>query len=388
MVNYYHQVRQNRLYWKELASYNLQSGMEIWLSDSPAQEPYTEQSLFESKVDSFIGVSEAWGLFTLKHGTGVHSGSRSSRSCLIGEAIPPNRDESLYLVDRRQPLVVVGNARLSGKLSLPPSGIKSGFIGRRGFENERLYTGRIVHSKRNMPPFPIQNRASIKHILDEIHSTPTQEQAFALEGVIVHQPWDKQAYEIISPGSIVIRQSSLKGKSRIIAAGSITIQADAQLDHSLLFARNIIIETGFRGRIQAIATRSILIEEDAQLTYPSVLMVSKKDQAAQLILKANTLIEGAVIFDSSISGAKADRNDYVQLASTSTVKGIVTADHSLEIQGTVLGQVVTGSFVLRTAGGMYRNHIIDAHINFNQLSEDYAAPLMYGGAFPQIIEWL
>ncbi|MEM7373245.1 MAG: hypothetical protein AAF587_31765 [Bacteroidota bacterium] len=389
LVNYYQQVRMDRLYWEEIARDNLQSGVEIWLSESP---PKWGESiafpLFESPIDSFIGQSEAWGLFGILHGTGTHSRSRVSRSCLIGEMIPSHRQESLYLVDRRQPLVLVGKTRLAGTLALPPSGIKSGFIGRRGFENRQLYQGRITHSKRDMPELNIENKDHIAHYLHEISIVPPAEQAFALEGENVSRLWHEQVYEIISPGSVQIRQSSIQGKCRIISAHTITVGADAQLDQVTLFARHILFEAGFQGRVQAFALESIEVEQGTKLSYPSTLMVSKQDLPGKLILHPSSTVEGAVIFDLKTFDAKTDRNDYVQLGQTSLVKGLIVADHGLEIQGEVRGQVLTGSFVLRTAGGIYRNHLIDASIDLSQLSHTYSAPLVYGSRLYQIIEWM
>ena len=388
MLNTYQHIRMDRLHWNALAEDNLQSGVELWLSEFGTWGEYRNQSLFDSPIDSLKGFCEPWGLLGLIHGTGIHSRSRVQGSCLVGELIPQHQQYSLYLEDRRQPLVIVGNSRLQGRLYLPPSGIRSGFIGRRGYENPQLFWGTKLASKREKPGLSFGSHHTIRSILEEILHASVSSQSFALQGEEVDKSWTESPYQIVTPGSVRITQSRLAGKCQLIASGKITVAADAQLDHCLLFARDIQVEDGFTGRLQAFAIESIQVGAGASLEYPSSLLLSGSQEAASIFIQEGAKIEGAVIFDRDWFEKTPHQNDYLQIATGARVKGMVYADHNLEIQGSIEGQLTAGSFVLKTAGGIYRNHLLDGQIIGTSSSNQLVLPLLYGDQQYRIIEWL
>lgn len=388
MTNYFQQHRMDRLYWQKIAGDNLQSGLELWLSEPQHWDDFREQSLFETEIDSFIGEQESWGLFGLVHGLGTHGSQRVSGSCLVGEKIPGDRHYSLYLEDRRQPLVLVGKANLQGQLVVPPSGIRTGFIGRRGYERNQLFSGSKRSSERIKPSLSDESAGDSRRILEELYEFPPSSEAFVLQQEFRDQVWNGPVHEVVSAGTLVIRQSSLQGKCRIIAADTLIVEADATLDHSLLYARHILIQPGFQGRLQALALESIFVGEGVQLRYPSALMVSPVDGAGSIRIQPDALVEGAVLLDRAWFQDQPNRDDYLQISPGALIKGLVYADHNLEIQGEVQGQVIAGNFVLRTAGGMYRNHLLDASISLDLLPHEFAAPLLYGKHTYQLVEWL
>ena len=113
----------------DLARENLRSGLYVYLQrpfrvrGKKAMQLFTEQ-------DSCWFEAETWGLFSLVHGKAKHAHAFISKSALIGEKLPGEARFSLYLADFRQPLTVVGNTRLEGKVFLPEAGIKTGHIGK------------------------------------------------------------------------------------------------------------------------------------------------------------------------------------------------------------------------------------------------------------------
>lgn len=390
IVNVYSQHRMNRFYHEELAADNLRSGTEQWLSESFRWGVGDEQILFDTDVDRFEVRTEAWGLLGLLHGTGIHSNSHQSRSCLIGEEIPKVRQYSLYLSNQRQPLVLVGNTRLSGQLYLPPSGLRTGFIGRRGFERAQIHEGTVRTSESDLPQLSISSSQSqsIRSILEEIKGSAQDDLAFGLVGETAQPAWTDPAYQLVSPSSLVIDNSQLIGKCRIISSGTITVKASAKLDNCLLYARHIEIESGFRGRLQGFALESIQVGKGAELSYPSVLMLCRAEAPASMIIEEGATIEGAVIVDHAWFQAKPDRADEFRLAAGSHIRGLVYCDQGIEVQGRVDGQLVAKSFVLRTAGGIYRNHLIDASVALQDVSTRYLAPLVYGQKQQAVLEWL
>ena len=211
---------------------------------------------------------------------------------------------------------------------------------------------------------------------------------YILSGARQEISWQEKAFKYQSPGDLELNGGVFAGKCIIMAAGEITVKANSSLTHTLLFARKIRFEKGFSGTIQAFATEQIELEEGVELDYPSIILIAKTDLPAQLIIGKNATIEGAVIMDHNLFSAKKEMNDYCLIGHGAVVWGLLYATHNLDIKGQLMGSVVTDGFLLKTPGRSYRNHLLDAEINFGELSAGFAAPLIFGKKKPQLIEWL
>ena len=388
ILNHYQHQLLLRHHAAERSTDNLQSGLYTYLTLPIQQGNYREFKLFDAQADSASFYSEPWGLFALVHGMGIHQGEKTSRSCLVGQAIPTKYQAGLILNDMRQPLVVVGNTRIEGLALLPPAGIKSGYIGRKSYTGTKLHYGQSKHSKEVSLPLDRKNWKSVRTTLEKISHAPEATESYFLQKAISSQAWENQARIFEFPHSITLQSSKFEGKCQLISAGELSITADNQLMHTLIFARHIHIQAGFKGSIQAFATESITVDEEVELMYPSVLFVAKQEKPGNISIAKGSSLEGAVIFDLGLFGAKKDRNDYVSIEPGAVIYGQLYAQHNLDLKGTVYGSVYTDNFLLKTPAAMYRNHLLDATIRFAGLDPGFSGPLLYQEATYQLIEWL
>ena len=366
---------------------NLRAGLYLHLQ-RPLQ--LNQKSAFElaTDQDSCFFSSEPWGLFSLLHGRAKHGQASIFKSALIGERLPNNARFSLYLSDFRQPLTLVGNTKLKGKIYLPEAGIKTGHIGKISYSGFVLPKGRAGLSKTHSTGLSPSAYFLLKKDLQKIIQSSPDGAAYVLSSAHEEIPWQEEPFYYQSPGDLELKGCVFAGKCVIMAAGEIRVNANSSLTHAIIFGRKIRIEAGFHGTLQAFATEGIEVEAGVKLEYPSFLLLAKAETPARLIIGKNAEIEGALIMDHSLFSAKKEMDDYCLIENDATVWGLLYATHNLDIKGRVMGSVLTDGFLLKTPGGSYRNHLMDAEIRFDGLSTDFVSPLMFGKKNPQLIQWL
>ena len=71
------------------------------------------------------------------------------------------------------------------------------------------------------------------------------------------------------------------------------------------------------------------------------------------------------------------------------IKGQLFVNGTIDLKGSIHGNVTTKSFTLRTAASIYDNHLLNATIDATKLSTYYLNPLFFKGTKPnKIVKWL
>ncbi|MEO1447922.1 MAG: hypothetical protein AAFV07_00245, partial [Bacteroidota bacterium] len=389
LLNFLQQKQLDRLHHQQLAHNNAQSGLEMALSQEVNWGQDQELILFDTEIDTARLKTETWGLMGLIHVEGIHGRMRDSFSVLAGGNLQGPYRFSLLLQESREPLTLVGRTRLEGPLYLPAAGLRRGFIGRRGFEGEKLYTGPLSSSRGKGVALLPNWLDSLAYQAQAWAYWPQQDR-YELSSLKINQPWNGPAktYEVL--GGVILRGDvDLQGKVQIIASRSIRIETGAKLEHTLLMAPEIYIDQGVSGCFQALATEKLIVADSVELAYPSFLALAKMGtEAALLEIGAGAEVQGAVIYLGQAMGGSKSRGDFCRLLPGSQVVGIAHASHNLDVQGSVIGRVSTGNFLLQTPGATYRNHLLDAQISVKGLSQTYAGPLLFPMEAYRVIDWL
>lgn len=386
LINYYQGSFANKSYFYSLAQDNLQSGLEWVLATQPTVSHY-ETALFDSPIDSFSMQKETWGLFHLLHAQANHGPVKLQRSCLIGERIPKSYQFSLYLTDKRQPLILTGNTLLKGKLFVPASGIRTGNVGRISYQRQTLFEGTSSNSNTQSKSLKYTPTSTVIPLLSSLKAESASLETYMLQDAHIQQDWKSPVKRYDSPYSLLLENCEILDKVIIFSPGEIEVKANSRLRDCILLAPKIRIAPGFEGSLQAFATESISLGAGATLAYPSVLMLAKQGESAQLSLAEHSEVQGAVIFDTQLFRQKIHREDFVSLATESRIYGSLFAQHNLDLQGKVFGQVITDGFLLRTPAALYRNHLMHAEIDWEGLHPDYTSPLIFGGEEQTLIKW-
>ncbi|MDX2247950.1 MAG: hypothetical protein SF052_14285 [Bacteroidia bacterium] len=385
-VNKHYRRVLNARYTQERARENLVSGMAFLLSRRPAGSESHAIGLFEFSPDSFYAETEDWGLLRLVHGKGVYAQSQEFRSCMVGQPLAVST-AALVLTGSNMPLTVAGNTRIMGDAVLPRRDVYAGKVDGRNYTGERTVYGKItsldeipfIYSK-NIPE-------QVKNIL--LNLPDPLEGIMDLMNIEATQPWQGEGLEIRQSQSLRLENVNLSGKCRIISGDQVFISSAARLNNCLIFARKIVIGAGFSGRLQAYATDTLEVGENVRLTYPSLLGVAKTHATpAYLSLGKGTVLEGEVIFDPGYIPVARNPKDYVLIGPEATVYGEVRAAHNLDLRGKVNGRVIAGNLLLRTAGTLYINYLLDATLNLGELSPEFAGAISEPPEVLKIIEWL
>ncbi|MCI4668085.1 MAG: hypothetical protein MRZ79_07980 [Bacteroidia bacterium] len=370
------------------ARHNLESGINRYLSQDfqAGQEIYLP--LFkEQGPDSIHLKTESWGMFGLILAEGIYGKTKESQPCLVGQQLFSQDVYSLWLEDLDNPLNLAGNIELEGKLYLPKAGLKPAFLNGKAYQGKTAWPG--IHESRSIrPQFNWQKWNEIRGQLLEIRTWQLEEGGYKISSLNIKQDWTKEKHLIQSAASILLDDIRLEGKC-LIQANEVILGPNAHLKNSLIFTRKLKILEGFQGSFQAFVLEDIELENSVQLNYPSVLaLLPDSNKACRFDIGENFTIEGQLILSRDVFRSLDQREDYFQIGQGSHIWGSIFSSQSLDFKGNMHGSLVAQQLVHLQEGRIYRNFLVDASININELSRDFVGILSQANTSNQIATWL
>ena len=342
--------------------------------DSQTMDPQLQET-------SVVSI-KPWGLFQVAMATTGFRNQKFTKLALIG-GHAANRN-SLYLQDNNQPLVVVGNTRIEGRISLPKQGIKRGSIAGNSYTGSELYYGYTQPSTQQLPKF-----LGLDQLQQDIFAGPlnSTELSFDLAPDLeLINSFNEPTKAFRTEGLIELSNVTLRGNILIQSSVGITLDASSELADVLLIAPKVTIANNVKGNFQVLATDEIRVGSGCELNYPSALAIYQKpgvvepsnqpanQRSAALTIGTKSEIRGLVAFFSE--QAQAPYETQVLLEDESTVVGEVYCRGNLELLGTVKGGVITEGFMANQFGNLYKNHIYNGKILTSQFPEQYVGLLL------------
>lgn len=314
-----------------------------------------------------------WGVFDVVKVRSKLRNEVFQKTALMGSQ--DSTRPALYLKERNNPLILVGNASIKGRAFLPNKGIHTGNIGGVPFYGSKLIDGTSQQSSTVLPE--IKNLLFLKE-LSRYKEFKDAEEMMLEEGMQKEQSFDALTLRYNQEEAINLQQITLKGNIVITSETSITVHSSAVLEHCILIAPKIYIESNVQGSFQAIASQKIRVGKSAKLKYPSALLVLKEatfqQQEDPLIeLSEQVHLEGVIVYEDSQN--TTDYKVQMYIGTASVITGEVYCTHNLELKGRVQGTVFTSNFIVRAHGNVYANYIYDGNIDATAL------PVQYGGLF-------
>ncbi len=333
-----------------------------------------------------------WGAFEKWDSEASFKKSAFQRTALVGSGFQDI--SALYLKDTQKPMIIAGNAAISGNAYLPEKGIKAGNIYGNAFHQSQLVFGQIRRSKSDLPKLNVELKAQLTKLSSQYYE-PQGEELLYRPGLEFKNSF-KNETRLIRGRQLILEKLKLSGNIIIWAAEKITVDQSALLQDVLLIAPEIEIKNWVRGHFQAIASRKISVGKKCDLQYPSALIVM--DQR-QVVPQPNASIEPAIYVDSysEIRGAVAVLSDKdlwpyapaLKLDENAKASGEVFCSFNTELKGQVNGHLSTGGFIAMENGRIYNNHLYNGRINSGNL------PLSFGGllledrmAQKKLVKWL
>jgi hypothetical protein len=335
-----------------------------------------------------------WGVFDIGIATSTVKNEYFQKVALLGAQI--NNRNALFLKENNSSLLLVGNTKIIGNAALPKQGVKTGNIAGISYYGNRLIYGQKKNSTAQLPK--IKNSAYLSDFIEKYDSENVAN--FELKNDMqLHQSFTKEILVYEDNNPIILANLSLHGHLLIVSKRSITITASAKLQDVILIAPEITIESNTIGTFQAMASKKITVESNVQLAYPSALVVLHKGESiinqsrntnqvkedSCIEIQKNTDIRGVVLYLSE--NIQSNFEAQIKVAENAKVVGEVYCSKNTELQGNVIGSVVTNNFIIKKSGGTYVNHIYNGGINALELPKQYAG-LQMGQSSNQVAKWV
>lgn len=337
-------------------------------------------------------VKKHWGIFDLAIVNSKVGNEFFQKIGLLG--VQDSKRDALYLKDNNNALVLVGKTKITGSVSLPKQGVKSGNIAGVSFYGKPLINGPRKTSTSSLPQ--IQNIEFVKDFYQN-YATNEIKNIELEDGVQLHQSFTKNTGLYATNNPILLKNISLSGNIVVSSKTAIVVEASANLEDIILIAPKIRIEKNTTGNFQAIAKKSIEVASGCTLHYPTALIVlnendpsvealNRDEQAKEEIhISKNTLVKGMVVYcsDNNTSTYKTQ----IQIDDSAVVQGEVYCTKNLALQGSVFGSVYTHHFIVKKSGGVYVNHLYNAIINAKKLPIQYVG-LLIENQSNSVAKWL
>lgn len=331
-----------------------------------------------------------WGAFELLKMQCYYKSYSESRNALVGEAYGSGPQLALYVPDKNKYLSISGKSEVRGHCYLSQLGLRAGHIEGYGFEG--YLEKRDTHIKQSKNSLPFPNPHWMESILSymgnrvEAERYPAQKlgaqsgQYVSFAGPTIGFENPEEQWRI---GNV-----ELAGKIMLYASGEVIISSGATLEQIIICAKKITIEAGFKGCVQAFACDTLVVEPNVHLQYPSVALVYNKQADSQLLdIKQNCVIDGLVL----ACAAGEEQADWAQvrIAKNVHINGQLYCKGKLTLQGDVNGTTAAELFTLKTPAALYENHLLDVHLNAENLPPDFAcAPVFCQYSEKQFIQWV
>ena len=336
-------------------------------------------------------VKKHWGVFDLAIVTSQIKNERFQKIGLLGTQNV--KRDALYLKDNNQSLVLVGKTKITGSVSLPQQGVKSGNISGISYSGNQLIYGNTKTSTSSLPK--IKNIDYLKSISKNYRDESYEN--FELEDELkLHQSFSKNTLIYEDGNPIILSNISLNGNIMIVSKTAITVRPSAILENVILIAPTITIESKTKGNFQAFATKNINIQSGCQLKYPTALVLldeekkeininQKETEVYQIKIDKNNVIRGVIMYhsDSKSTNFKAQIN----VEENVIITGELYCSKNIEMRGSVFGSVYTNNFIANQSGRIYINHVYNGVINADKLPIQYSG-LQINQPSNSVVKWV
>ncbi len=357
--------------------------------DKPVEVQLSEQSEATTTIEK-----KHWGIFDRLTTTASIKKETFIKNSLLGGFLTMR--PALYLQNNNQPLVVVGDTRIEGKVFLPKQGAKRGTIAGNSYAGSQLIYGSTEISRTALPQ--VKNRKYIKQLTQGNLSSESAASLELVEHVTLINSFTNPTQLFYSSTAIDLRLVKLTGNISIRSSSKIRVYASAELTDVLLIAPKIEILDKVEGNFQAFATKNITLGKNCKLNYPSALVLYEKDKKVisnqpnnqdkeidQIMIDSGSEIRGIVAYlsDNKMNTFKPQ----IVLEDDTYITGEVFCNQNIELKGTVKGSVYTKQFIANQFGSIYQNHIYNGKILSKNFPKQYCG-LAFEKNSTKVVKWL
>jgi len=335
-----------------------------------------------------------WGLFELGYIKTTHRQKEFVKCSLLGSSIKTKNRPALYLNETFKPLAVVGETRIEGDAYLPEQGIRPGNISGYSYYGTEMIFSTIKKSTTDLPKLKYDYNKELDYYISIYEPENEQEYIPVNVGAKTINSFKQPVKGYYSPETIVLEAVSIQGNIIIRSAEKIIVRKTATLKDIILAAPVIIIEDNVQGNFQAIANTTIKVGKNCSLSYPSALVLLKKETTAiqqpdqflnKISIDQSTIIRGSVCYLTKVP--ESDYKVNILINKFSSVEGEIYCVGNLELRGNVSGTVYTNQFLTNDSGSVFVNHLYNARIISTKLPEAFGG-LLLDHESKSVMKWL
>jgi hypothetical protein len=391
---FYRDQYQKKFRYDRLAN-NLRSGVNILLASTDTG--YTAGktlSLFNNDEDSVALKRSFWGIYDVGTVKAFIQKDTLYKNFTFANTIDSSKWAALYLVDEDRPFSLSGKTMIRGSAYIPKAGVQEAYIDGKAYQGDkRLIIGTRHVSEKKLPPLDANRLKLIEQFAGE---KPAGDNTFLKKDTVRASFSGPTHFVNFKKETKTIQDVYLEGNIVLFSDTTITIDSTAVCKNIMVFAKAIVVKSGFRGNCQLFAADSISVGKNCRFNYPSCLgilrfqaSIAKNNTQAKITIGPNTNLSGLVFtFEKADNQLKPDISmaKHVKITGQVYSQGILELKDSTEVDGSVF----TSLFYYKSPVTLFENYLINTTVDSKALSPYY----LTSGLVPvatkkkKILQWL
>ncbi|WPU99883.1 hypothetical protein SNE26_28140 [Mucilaginibacter sp. cycad4] len=373
---------------------NLNSGITILLNsrDSIYKDGHAF-SLFNGDADSINLKKTSWGIFDVCSASASISRDTLYKVFSLANSIDSAKWGALYLIDEDRPVSVSGNTLIRGNIYIPKAGIRTAYVDNQAYTGDQnIVNGKTFDSERRLPPLSAARLGQLQKQLS--FSPPVNDLPAGVDSIARSFLKPTLAFSFGKKAK-TISHVSLNGNIVLYSDTTLVIDSTASLNNVLVFAKGILVKSGFRGSCQLFAADSISVERDCNFNYPSCLGILRFTTGNTVGLPAKLNVGDRTDCEGLIFSYQKDDQQLppvISLGKKTRVQGQVYSMGILNLRAetTINGSVFTKRFLYQSEFTRYENYLINVSIDSRALSPYYLSSDLtpVAGKPKKILQWL
>jgi hypothetical protein len=391
---YFYRIEYQKKFRYDKLQDNISSGVSILLASADtAYNSGKTFSLFNGDADSVSLKKISWGIYDVCISKAFIQKDTLFKSFSIANSIDSSKWAALYLIDEDRPLSLSGKTMIKGDAYIPKAGVTTAYVDNKAYQGDkRLIIGTKHTSEKKLPELGKQRLARFEQFYNQIHNGDST----LIEKDSVQQSFLLPTrYVNLKKQLTTISNIKLTGNIVLLSDTTITIDSTAVLSNILVFAKSIVVKSGFHGTCQLYATDSINVENNCRFGYPSCLGVLRFAAPGKTASQEKISLGDKSIFSGTI---------FTYEKNAATLKPLISAGKNVKVKGQVYsqgifklkdnveveGSLFTSQFLYQNSFTLFQNYLFNITLNSKLLSPYY----LTGDLIPvankkkKVLQWL
>jgi hypothetical protein len=390
---YFYKIQyQKKIRYDQLEN-NLGSGINILTASTDTSYAIAKTfSLFNNETDSVSIKRVFWGMYNIGVAEAFNQKDTLYKTFSIANTIDSSKWAALYLVDEDRPFSLSGKTTIKGDAYIPKAGVQQAYVDGKSYEGDkRLIIGTRHVSEKKLPVLE-ENR--LKLFDQYFQLDPKGDNTLLKRDSLQASFLNPTRFINFKKEAKTIDHIYLSGNIVLFSDTTITIDSTAVFKDVLVFAKAIVVKSGFKGNCQLFAADSIRVDSNCRFNYPSCLGVLRFQSPivtsqAKITLGNNTNFTGIVF---TYEKAEKALKPLIAIGKNVKIVGQVYSQGILELKDNAEmdGSVFTSRFLYKNSFTLFENYLINTTINSKALSPYYLTGelLPVASKKKKVLQWL